>query len=390
MIYLDSAATAKYTDIDELILRDTTEVLEKYWMNPSSLYASKTKNMVDECRVNIAKFINAKPEEIIFTSSGSESNNMVIQGFVKQCKKEKKRPFIITTNIEHKSILECLDNVDIYEAERYYVGVDTDGYVNLKEMGDILEYRKHDLMHGNYKLLVSVQYANNEIGVIQKDIRSIEFLVHQYNGIFHTDAVQVFGKKSIDVNNLRIDLMSVSGHKISPVLKGVGFLYKRNGINLQPLIYGSQENGLRAGTENLFGIFGLDEAIKYCKYTIDSAPLDMYCYFCDVLTNAFGCKINGGNLHRLHNNISVTFPQNITSEALLYTLEMSDIYVSAGSACNAKEIKPSHVLKAIGLSDEEIMKTIRISFDESITYEEIDEFVNELKKAIELIESEYE
>jgi cysteine desulfurase len=182
--------------------------------------------------------------------------------------------------------------------------------------------------------------------------------------------------------------MSCSGHKISPVLRGIGFLYKKNGINIQPLIYGVQENGLRGSTENTYGIVGLSKALEHCY--INNDIIDEMCekrdYFIDILGHKFGCKLNGDSWNRLPNNINVTFPQNITAENLLYMLDLSGIKCSVGSACNSRAIEPSYVLKAIGLSDEDAMKSIRFTLPDDITYEDIRYVIKEIEKAIKLIE----
>lgn len=379
MIYLDSAATAKHSEVDDIIIRTMTDAMNEYWQNPSSLYATNVKEKINICRKQVAKFIGAKPDEIIFNSGASEGNNTVIRGWVDKNVNSCSMVNIITTPIEHKSILEAVNNPNLGACIKY-CNVDEYGFVDCNSLKRLLSFREGE------PILVSIGLANNEIGVIQ-DIKEISDLVHSYGGILHVDATQAFGHVPIDVNELDIDMMSASGHKISPVLKGIGFLYKRNGIDIQPLIYGSQENGLRGGTENTFGIIGLGKALELCD--VSSMNITKMCkkrnYFIDLLESKFGCKLNGSEF-RLPNNINVTFPQNITGESLLYTLEMSDIYVSTSSACNSKEIKPSHVLKAIGLSDEQAMKTVRFTLPDDITYEEIDRVVEELDKAIRVIE----
>ena len=386
MIYLDSAATAKRSKIDNIIIGEMTNAMTELWQNPSSLYAANVKDKINKCRSNIAKFIGAKPEEIYFTSGASESNNWAIQGwFDELSNRGLARKYIITTSIEHKSILSMEQNNRL-KSWTVNCNVDKFGIVKYELLKHYLSVFKPD------PILVSVHMANNEIGTIQ-DIKKISDLVHSYGGILHVDATQTFGHIPINVNELGIDLMSASGHKISPVLKGVGFLYKRNGINIQPLIYGAQENGLRGGTENIFGIVGLSKALELCD--ISTQKIQELCdkrdYFIQLLKSkfsksGFGIKLNGHPAQRLPNNINVTFPQNITGEALLYTLEMSGIYISTSSACNSKEIKPSYVLKAIGLSDADAMKTVRFSLPNDITYEDIDNVVNEIDKSIRIIE----
>ncbi|MDD5980182.1 MAG: cysteine desulfurase family protein [bacterium] len=391
MIYLDAAATAEYKKIDDIIVDTITESMKKYWRNPSSLYSSDIKEEIDRCRKNIAAFIGANPEEIIFTSGASESNNFAIRGWVdQQLMKDIGMINIITTPIEHKSILESVNNPSLGACVRY-CDVDRFGFVDYNHLEKLLWFREKE------PTLVSIGMANNEIGTIQ-DIKIISKLVHEYGGIIHVDATQAFGHIPINVEELGIDMMSASGHKISPVLKGIGFLYKKNGINIQPLIRGSQENGFRGGTENTFGIIGLSKAIEYCD--VSSDKIEQMCkkrdYFISLLQDKpgrlfnrfkFNCRLNGSQEHRLPNNINITFNQNITGESLLYTLDMSGIKISTGSACNSHSIVPSYVLKAIGLTDEESMRTVRFSLSNDITYDDINFAVNEIKKAIKIIET---
>lgn len=379
-IYLDSAATAKRSRKDDIIIGAMANAMEKLWRNPSSLYASNVKEKINKCRFNIAQFINAQPDEIIFTSGASESNNCAIRGWVDKQFDTYSMVNVITTPIEHKSIMAALQNQSLGAIVRY-CDVDECGLVDCRSLKKLLEFREGE------PILVSVGLANNEIGVIQ-NIKEIADLVHSYGGILHSDITQALGHIPIDVSELGIDMASASGHKISPVLKGIGFLYKKNGIDIQPLIYGSQENGLRGGTENTFGIIGLNKALELCGISTQKTQelCDKRDYFIKLLESKFNIKLNGHKEQRLPNNINVVFPQDITGEALLYTLEMSGIYVSSGSACNSKEIKPSYVLKAIGLSDEQAMKSVRFSLSNDITYEDIDEIIKEIDKAIRIIE----
>lgn len=381
MVYLDSAATANRSRNDNIIIDEMTNAVKELWQNPSSLYASNVKEKINECRSNIAKFIGAKSDEIYFTSGSSESNNWAIRGWVdKQLIDSRGIANVITTPIEHKSILEAVKNPNL-GAYVQYCKVDKFGLVDLHSLNSLLWFHEYE------PILVSICMANNEIGTIQ-NIKIISDMVHKYGGILHVDATQAFGHIPIDVNELGIDVISASGHKVSPVLKGVGFLYKRNGVDIQPLIYGSQENGLRGGTENTFGIIGLSKALELCD--INSQKIRELCdkrdYFIKLLESKFGCELNGHREQRLPNNINVTFPNNITGESLLYTLEMSEILISSGSACNSKSVEPSYVLKTIGLSDEQAMKTVRFSLSNEITYEEIDKVIDEIDKTIRVIE----
>ena len=249
LIYLDAAATSGYKDVDNIIIDAITNAMKQYWQNPSSLYASNVKEEINRCRTNIANFIGANTSEIIFTSGASESNNAAIKGWVDEIwLTTYKTPHIISTNIEHKSILELLENGNLDAIVRY-CDVDEFGIVDYESL------ERRLVMNKGEPTLVSIHMANNEIGTIQP-IKEISNLVHKYGGVLHVDATQALGHIQIDVSELGIDLMSASGHKISPVLKGIGFLYKKNNIQIQPLIYGMQEYGLRGGTENVFGIVG--------------------------------------------------------------------------------------------------------------------------------------
>lgn len=384
MIYLDEAATAKYNkDRDEPIIEAMNNAMRNMWMNPSSLYATNVKKEIDKCRENIAKFIGAKSEEIYFTSGASESNNMAIRGFVSNLYDEMIFDVdVITTKLEHKSIKRLVEECETLCATVTYCDVDKYGLIDLDKLEEILK------THWNTeKFLVSICMGNNEIGTIQP-IKKISDLVHKYNGVLHCDCTQCFGHIQIDVDKLGIDMMSVSAHKISPVLRGIGFLYKKNGIEINPLIYGTQEMNLRGGTTNTYGIVGLNKAIELIDFDNNfEKNIDLISkrdYFINQLETKFGCRLNGER-YRLPNNINVTFPQNITGEALSYMLDIGGIKCSTGSACNSKSVESSHVLKAIGLSDEDAMKTVRFTLPVDITYEEIDYVIKEIEKAIKLI-----
>ena len=379
MIYLDEAATTKPK---EAVIESMIPYLTEKWYNPSSLYskASEIKRDIERARKTIADFINANPNEIFFTSSGSEGNCWAIQGFINESLSNNQIAVVVTSSIEHKSIKDCLLKSNVLP---FFIKVDRQGFIDMDGLEQALSHAKCS----DYQILVSVQFANNEIGTIQH-IREIADMTHKYNALFHTDAVQAFGKIPINVKDLNIDMMTVSGHKIGTP-KGVGFLYKKNGIHIQPLIYGNQEQGLRGGTENVFGIIGLSKAIEYCDLNQDK--IDDMCakrdYFINWLESQYGCKLNGHKENRLPNNINVTFPQNITGESLLYMLDMSGVQVSTGSACNSTSIESSHVLKAIGLTDEQSMKTIRFSLSDSVSYENIDYVIGEIDKCLKIIEA---
>lgn len=380
MIYLDASATTKpkYKVVNAMV-----PYLSEKWYNPSALYskASEIKKDVEAARKTIADYINADANEIYFTSGGSEGNCWAIQGFVNRCIAKSKTPFVITSVIEHKSIVDCVNNLN--NIDTHYICVDKDGFINIAQLRTTLFNLSKICMKD---ILVSIQFANNEIGTIQH-IKEVAELVHKYNGVFHTDAVQAFGHIPIDVKELGIDMLTASGHKIGTP-KGVGILYKKSSIEINPLIYGSQMDGMRGGTENVPYIIGMEKAVKLAQKD------EEYQLRLTVLRNNFiaklksiGCKVNGSVDERLPNNINVTFSQNITGEALIYTLDMSGIYISSGSACNSKSIEPSYVLKAIGLSNNDAAKTVRITLPDDINMDDIDKVIYEMEKSIRLIET---
>lgn len=378
-IYLDNAATTKPRQ--EVIEAMTPYFTEK-WHNPSSLYSVSTniKRDIENARRVVGTFINANSDEIFFTSSGSEGNCWAIQGLVNQCVANGGTPSVVTSVIEHKSVLDCVENLN--NVDVHFIGVNESGYINIRKLEDIV---RKEIYSGKI-VLVSIQFANNEIGTIQW-IKEIAEMVHKYGAVFHTDAVQAFGNISIDVKELGIDMMTVSGHKIGTP-KGIGFLYKKNNIKIKPLIYGSQMDSMRGGTENVPYIIGMAKAVEILKREIENNYIDTFNirgYMFEKLC-ALGCKFNGSMFNRLPNNISATFPQNITGESLVYMLDTCDIYISTGSACNSKSIEPSYVLKAIGLSDEDAMRTIRISLSSNNTKDQIDKVICEIKKQIKLLE----
>lgn len=378
--YLDMAAT---TPVKHEVIDAMMPYLNERWHNPSSLYSNSTyaKIAVDSARKTVADFIKAKPSEIYFTSGGSESNCWAIQGFVNSKLAKQRLPFIITTPIEHKSILECVENQNV--AVVYYLGVDENGFIDIDELGDVIGFIIGEGTEPS-DILVSIQFANNEIGTIQ-DIIGAADMAHLYGCVFHTDAVQAFGHEPIDVDFIGIDMMSASAHKIGGC-KGTGFLYIREGIEINPLIYGSQMDGMRGGTENVAGIVGMAKATELAIDSVsDNASVAMNRdYFINKLI-AIGCTTNGPRDNRLSNNINVMLPHGINGETLLYSLDVDDIQIGTGSACNSREIEPSHVLKAIGLSDREAQSCIRITIPNDMTMDDIDNVVDSISKSIRVI-----
>ena len=391
-IYLDNAATTKPS---KEVIDAIQPYLQDMYQNPSSLYQSsqKVSKAIEQARKDIAEFIGAKPSEIYFTSGGSESNCWAIQGFCKYWNKHHQYTLIITSKIEHKSIMECASNYRewMFHLDNYCVGCvnsDSNGYVSLVQLEDILKKIYYD---GGLHPLVSIQLANNEIGTIQP-IKKIAELVHKYGGVLHTDAVQAVGHLPVNVKELGVDMLSASAHKFNG-LKGAGFLYIRDGVKIEPLIYGSQNNGMRGGTENVIGIVAMATALKNCDTSFtDGSPnsrsIEIKRKLIEKLSKVpYNIQINNESLGStfLPSILSITILENVTAEAVLYMLDSANIQVSSGSACNSKSHKPSYVLKAIGFSDWDAVRTFRISFNDSLTDEDIDRFVNELNKAIKIL-----
>ena len=320
-------------------------IAKDFYGNPSSHHFSghTAHKVLDDSRHNIADYIGCEDNEIIFTASGSEANNMALKGFY-------------------------FDNLD------YHVTIITTAQ---------LEKLCKECYDNNEPFLVSIQFANNEIGAVQP-IKHLSDIVHKYGGIFHTDAVQAFSEYHINVKEYGIDMMSVSGHKFG-CPKGIGFLYKNSKVDIEPLIHGGgQEFGLRAGTENLPYIAGISKAIDLLTTRMEeyNEQLNEKCdYLKYKLLEIKGSKINGSDVYRLCNNINISF-KGIKSDALLAILDGKGICVSSGSACNSGDSEPSYVLKAIGVDKEYIDGTIRITIDNDISYAELDIVATEIADAV--------
>lgn len=384
-MYLDSAATAKPR---KEVLEAAMPYLTNSFYNPSAIYSggTKVKNAIEDSRKTIADFINADPDEIFFDSGSSESNCWAIQGYLLAGVMDISTTSIVTTKIEHKSIMECVDAMERFGNATYYcdvtyLDVDKDGFVNMEQLESVFKDREEP---DYYDIFVSIQLANNEVGTIQ-NIKAISDVIHKYGGVLHVDATQAFGQIPIDVKAMGIDMLSASAHKVGGV-KGAGLLYKKKDIEIQPIIYGSQNAGQRGGTENVAGIVGFAKAVELASEEMEdklalSVKRD---YFISELTRN-GCKLNGASVHRLPNNINVMLPEGIGSEELLYMLDLDDIQCSAGSACNSHSKKPSYVLKALGLTDEEAARSVRFTISSDITYDDIDYVVEKIVKIMKII-----
>jgi cysteine desulfurase len=381
ILYLNNASTTKP---DKEVLRDFMWCAETYWQNPSDVSDGglEARDIIKTAQIQIACSIKAKPEEIIFTSGGSESNNWAIKGFLD---KNKDYKTIITTKLEHPSVYNTCQYMEKHGCKVLYVQVDGCGRVDIRNLEKLIKDSQEKSITRPF---VSIMFANNEIGTIQ-DIKKISEVVHKYNGVFHCDAVQAYLHTEIDVKDLGIDMMSVSFHKFGG-FKNCGFLYVKKGIELTPLIHGGHQfDSKRAGTENIPMIHAMgNQVLRYMDdiSIFEERIRDLFDYTMFRIYDrcCFDCEIhlNGSPYYRMFNNISMTF-SGINASKLISLLELRGICVSAGSACQAGENTPSRVLKEIGLSDEDAFSTIRISLNKDTTKDEIDYFVNALYESIQ-------
>ena len=370
-VYLDNASTTKPVDS---VLEAIKPYIEEYWYNPSSLYSNgaKVRNDIERVREQIATLIHAKPEEIYFTSGATEANNWVIRGFDDAY--GSKVSGILSTNMEHSSIRNALKNKVLRSVVRY---LDNDMYGNV-------DVESIDANIVPYMSLVSVIAANNEIGTVQ-DIKQISDKVHSYGCVFHTDATQMLPYMPINVKKMGIDILSASAQKLGG-LKGTGFLYIKNSVKdrINPLIYGEQERGMRGGTENVVGIIALGEAIKNIDYRLFKNVSAGRDFFINNL-ESIGCELVGSRDFRLPNHVSVMLPDGCGAEEMLYILETSGIMCSTGSACNSHSVEPSHVLKAIGLDDNQAQRVIRFTMGTNTGKSHVNHVLKEVENGISLL-----
>ena len=373
MIYLDNAATTKTApQVVEAMLPYFTE----YYGNPSSIYdfASSGKKAIDESRQTIAGILGAKPEEIYFTAGGTEADNWAIKAAAEAYASKGKH--IITSKIEHHAVLHTCQYLEKHGYEVTYLDVDERGIVKLSELEKAI---RPDT------ILISVMFANNEIGTIQP-VKEIGRLAKEHGILFHTDAVQAFGQLPINVDELGIDMLSASGHKLNGP-KGIGFLYIRKGVKIRSFIHGgAQERKRRAGTENVPGIVGFGVAASLAASTMEERTKkerETRDYLIDrVLTEIPYTRLNGDRALRLPNNANFSF-QFIEGESLLIMLDMKGICGSSGSACTSGSLDPSHVLLAIGLPHEIAHGSLRLTLSQENTKEEMDRVVEALKEIVE-------
>ncbi|HLR34866.1 MAG TPA: cysteine desulfurase NifS [Tissierellales bacterium] len=367
-IYMDNAST---TPVKKEVLDEMLPYFSENYGNPSSVYSlgSKSKNAVEISREKVANAIGAKPKEVFFTAGGSEADNWAIKG-VASANKDKGN-HIITSKIEHHGILHTCNYLEKKGFKVTYLDVDEYGVVNVEELKEAIT---------DETILITIMFANNEIGTIQP-IKEIGKIAKERNIYFHTDAVQAIGNIEIDVNELNIDLLSMAAHKIYGP-KGTGALYVRSGVKIDPLIAGGgQERNRRAGTENVPGIVGMGKAIELVYENLEEKNTKIIKLRDRLIKGIFDnidyVRLNGHPTNRLPGNVNICF-EFIEGESLLLSLDMKGIAGSSGSACTSGSLDPSHVLLALGLPHEIAHGSLRLSFNENNTEEEIDYVVKSL------------
>lgn len=377
IIYLDNAATTKTSPT---VLETMLPYFSEYYGNASSIYSigAKSKEAINRSRETIAATIGAQPNEIYFTAGGSESDNWALKATAEAYKAKGKH--IITTKIEHHAILHTCEYLEKTGFEISYIDVDENGVVKLDQLERAIRPET---------ILISVMFANNEIGTIQP-IREIGEIAKRHGVLFHTDAVQAYGQLPINVDELHIDMLSSSAHKICGP-KGIGFLYIRKGVKIRSFVHGgAQERKRRAGTENVPGIVGYGKAAEEAVSTMEERTkreADLRDYLIGrVLKEIPYTRLNGHPTKRLPNNANFSF-QFIEGESLLIMLDMDGICGSSGSACTSGSLDPSHVLLAIGLPHEIAHGSLRLTLGADTTREEIDFVVDRTKAIVERLRS---
>ena len=370
MIYLDNAAS---TQIHPEVIEEMIPFLKEQYGNASSIHSlgRLSHNAIQNARKKIADLIHCQPEEILLTSGGTESNNTTLFGIANSNSKK----HIITSSIEHEAILEPCKKLEKEGSEITYVPVDSDGLVNPEKIRESIS---------KDTCLVTIMFANNEVGTIQP-IKEISKICKENKVIFHTDAIQAVGKVDINVKELDLDLLSLSSHKINGP-KGVGALYIKKGIQIDPFILGGgQENGLRSGTENVASIVGFGKACQLAKENMES-NISNFTSLKDSLVSKIMKQIshvtfNGHKEKRIPNNAHFTF-LGVNGEDLIIKLDENGIAASTGSACSVRVQKASHVLKAMGFDHEQITGSLRLTVGISNNESEIEKTVEILKKVV--------
>lgn len=368
---MDHSAT---TPVDQLVVDTMLPFFTDTFGNASSLHSFGTEaaEALSQARKQVADSIGALPEEILFTSGGTESDNLAIRGVVPH---DVGKKHIITSVIEHPAVLNTCDYLEGLGHEVTYISVDAEGIIDVK------------LLEASIKentVLISIMHANNEIGTIQP-IEKISEIAKEHNIPLHTDAVQSVGKIPVDVNDLGVDMLSISSHKIHGP-KGVGALYVRKGTNISPIVFGgNHERGMRSGTENVSGIVGFAKAMELAAKRLDADSTHMTQMRDSLISRVFDTisdvRLNGHPSKRLPNNVNISF-KYVEGESMLMLLDMQGIAVSTGSACSSKSLKASHVLSALKIEDEFIHGSLRISLGRENSMDDIEYVADALQETI--------
>lgn len=377
-VYADNAAT---TPMSESVFEAMKPFLTEFYGNPSSLYriGREARRAVTEARMKVARALNAKdPSEIIFTGGGSQADNLAIRGYVKG-RSARGKKHIITSKIEHHAVLYTCEALEKEGYPVTYLDVDAQGHVDLEQLKSVIT---------DQTALVTIMAANNEIGTIQ-NLKAISEIAHAHGAIFHTDAVQAVGHMPLDVQEMGIDMLSLSAHKFRGP-KGIGALYVRRGIALEPLVYGGgQERGLASGTENVAGMVGLGQAIEDATGEHLAEKMGYVKKLTDRLVRGIMDAIpythyTGDPVNRLPGTASFVF-EAIEGEGLILRLDLAGICGSTGSACSTGSLDPSHVLMAIGLPHEIAHGSLRLTLGEQNTEEDVDYLIENVTKVVETL-----
>ena len=374
MIYLDNAAS---TAVHPEVVKEMLPYFDVQYGNPSSIhqFGRKAKNAIQKARKQVAALIDAEPDEILFTSGGTESNNTILYGITKLQGSHLDQNHIITSSIEHEAILQPCKEFENIGIKITYLPVDEHGIVNPDDITNSIN---------SHTVLVSIMFANNEVGTIQP-IKEISEICKKYQIPFHTDAVQAVGKVPINVKELGVDALSISSHKINGP-KGIGALFIKKGVIITPQILGGgQENGMRSGTENVASIVGFGKACEIAKERLNENISHFQTLHSSMLSKIVKeishVKLNGHPGKRIFNNIHLTF-LGVQGEDLIIKLDEHGIAASTGSACSVHTQKASHVLKAMGFNHEQITGSLRMSFGYMNTLNEVEQTVEVLKKVV--------
>ena len=371
-VYADNAAT---TPVSREVIEAMSGCFDTVWGNPSSLHSKgrEARAVLDDARARIAKVFRCDPSEIYFTSCGTESDNWAIKGAAHRLKK-KGRTHIVTSAIEHHAVLHTCAALEKEGFEVSYVGVDEYGVLDLDELRRTVSEKT---------AIVAVMYANNEVGTVQP-IKEITEIAHEHGALMFTDAVQAVGNLDIDLSELKVDMLSLSGHKIHAP-KGIGMLYIRRGVVIDNLIDGgAQERRKRAGTENLPYIVGLAKALEVAQERLEDIPrvAKMRDRLIKELTKIPYSKLNGHPTERLAGNANISF-EFIEGEGMILWLDIAGIAASTGSACSSDSLDPSHVLIAMGMPHEKAHGSVRLSISHETTDEDIDYIIEKLPPIVD-------